>query len=165
VRTAADLDDSIRDLVIEGRTAWAERDYGRARQLFEQALRLATDAHDLFGQMAAHHFLGNIAFSQSRGSESRQHHNRALALARADGDYQGIATSLGSLAHLELADRHIEPARKLYGEAVAAYQLAGMNDAAANLRTKADDLLSGRITVDALIADPQSSKPQPPSSK
>jgi hypothetical protein len=38
VRIAVDLDDDIRALVVGGRTDWRERDYVRARQLFEQVL-------------------------------------------------------------------------------------------------------------------------------
>ena len=51
MRTAVDLDENIRVLVIDGRTAWTERDYGRARH-FEQVLRLAREANDLAGRVA-----------------------------------------------------------------------------------------------------------------
>jgi hypothetical protein len=41
MRAAADLPDGVRELIIERRAAWQERDYDRARTLFEQALRAA----------------------------------------------------------------------------------------------------------------------------
>lgn len=151
VRTAADLDDSIRDLVIEGRAAWRAHDYQVARSLFAEALRLTADSDDRFGQMTAHHFLGNLAFNERKNDESREHHNSALRLARLDGDFQGIATSLGSLAHIELAEGNGGGARALYDDAVAAYEMASMSDAASRLRASADDLVSGRVTLDDVV--------------
>lgn len=120
MRTAADLADSIRELVVDGRAAWTTRDYERARRLFEQVLRVANEADDRFGQTAAYHFLGNIAFNERRDSESREHHARALALARTEGDYQGIGTSLASLALIEVADENFADAQKPYEEAISA---------------------------------------------
>jgi tetratricopeptide (TPR) repeat protein len=151
MRTAADLSDNIRDLLIAGRDAWSGRDYPRAQSLFEQVLRLAQRDNDLFGQTAALHFLGNVAFNRCRDIESRELHLRALELARIEGDNQGIATSLGSIAHVDVAEGSFEDAARLYDEAVEAYEAAGMHDRAVSLRETADALLSGRSRLGEMM--------------
>ena len=64
MRTANDLPEGIRELVIDGRLAWRDRDYERARTLFQEALLAADRVNDRFAQMSALHFLGNVAFNQ-----------------------------------------------------------------------------------------------------
>jgi tetratricopeptide (TPR) repeat protein len=151
VRTAADLPDNVRDLVVRGRDAWREQDYDQARSLFEAALAIAKDADDKFGQAAAYHFLGNIAFNECKDEESRHLHLAALELSRADDDPQGEATSLGSLALLAVAGGDLKAARTQYDAAIASYEHAGMTDAAISLREKADSLLEGRVSLETLV--------------
>jgi tetratricopeptide (TPR) repeat protein len=151
VRTAADLSDNIRDLLIAGRDAWNGRDYARAQSPFQQVLQLSERDGDLFGQCAALHFLGNVAFNECRDAESRELHQRALAVARVEGDQQGIATSLGSIAHVDFVEGNVEVAARLYDEAVEAYEAADMHDRAVSLRKTADALLSGRSRLEEII--------------
>jgi tetratricopeptide (TPR) repeat protein len=134
MRTTNDLPDGIRQLVIEGRIAWRERDYETARTHFEEALRAADAADDRFAQIAALHFLGNVAFNQCRDSESRELHLRALSLAQADGDDHGIATSLGGLALVDVAEGDFESAGINYTNAADAYVRAGMAESAQSVR-------------------------------
>lgn len=151
MRTAADLADGIRELVVEGRDAWRDRDYERAWTLVEEALRLAEERNDAFGRMSALHFLGNVAFNQRRDDTSRAFHGEALAIARDEGDDQGIATSLGSIALVDVADGDFETAFRRFAESVAAYERAGMPDDAARVRRTAGDLVDRRIALDTLV--------------
>jgi hypothetical protein len=43
VRTAADLPEQLRDLIVSGREAWQLRDYDRATALFTDALTAARE--------------------------------------------------------------------------------------------------------------------------
>ncbi len=151
MRTAADLPDNIRQLVIDGRDAWYEQDYGRARILFEDVLAISQASKDRFGAVAAYHFLGNIAFNECRDDESRLLHIAALELSRLDGDNQGIATSLGSIAHVDVAEGDFDAARQRYDAAVEAYEMAGMSDAAQSLRERSNELLEGRVRIESVV--------------
>jgi hypothetical protein len=88
--------------VIDGRDAWRQQDYPRARRLFEEALRVPGDSGDRLGKVAACHSLGNVAFNEC-DDESRHVHLAVAYSSRLDGDEQGIATSLGSLALIDVA--------------------------------------------------------------
>lgn len=154
MRTADDLAAGIRELVVDGRVAWQARDYDRAEVLFAQALALAEQRDDAFERLSALHFLGNVALNLRREAESRAFHEQALELARHEGDDQGIATSLGSIALVDVAEGDLAAAATRFGEAVAAYERAGMSDAAARLRRTADDLLVRRRPLDALVDRP-----------
>jgi len=151
VRTAADLPDGVRELVIEGREAWPQRDYDRARVLFEQALAAAATLNDPFAEISALDFLGNVAFNQCRDNESRRLHETALALARREGDEQGIATSLGSLALVDAAEGRLDDAHEKFGEAVASYTRAGMVLEAQRVRETADALTRRGVAVESLV--------------
>lgn len=151
VRTAADLADNIRQLVVEGRNAWNERDYDAARALFEEVLQIARHSGDRFGEAAAYHFLGNIAFNECRDDESRRLHTLALEISRAEGDDQGVATSLGSIAYVDFAEGDRDAARRYWQASVEAYEDAGMPDAARSVREKANDLLEGRLSLETTV--------------
>lgn len=151
VRTAADLPDGLRELVVDARGAWQARDYARARAGFESALRLARKLGDRFGEMSAYHFLGNVAFNECRDEDSRRFHTLALELAREDRDEQGIATSLGSLALVDVADGRLEAARARFAKAATAYERAEMPDAADQLRTTARSLLDQGVPLETLM--------------
>jgi hypothetical protein len=151
VRTSADLSDAIRGLVERGREAWERRDYDQARGLLSTALERSVADGDTFGQMAAHHFLGNVAFNECRDEESRAHHLAALALAEADGDPQGVATSLGSLGLVEVVAGDSVAAEAAYDRCVAAYVEAGMPDAAERVRQTAHQLVVERVPVETLV--------------
>ena len=122
MRTAADLPDN---LVIDGRDAWYARDYEAGRKIFEEVLRIARWAGDRFGESAAYHFLGNIAFNECRDDELRQLHTRALEISRAEADQQGVATSLGSIAYLDFAQRDRDAAGRKWEAAAQAYDADG----------------------------------------
>jgi hypothetical protein len=130
VRTAQDLPDGLRELIVEGRLAWESRDYPRARCLFEQALERAVAEDETFGQMSAYHFLGNVAFNECRDAESRELHLAALALSESENDQHGIATSLGSIALVDVAEGDLRAARVNYDASVAAYERAGLPEVA-----------------------------------
>jgi tetratricopeptide (TPR) repeat protein len=151
MRTSADLSENVRPLVVDGRDAWRDRDYKRARRLFEQALRVSRESGDTFGEVAAYHFLGNLAFNECDDEESRRLHLAALQLSRLEGDEQGVATSLGSLALIDVAAGDLESARRRYDSAGEAYERAGMPEAAESLRTNVDALLSGRVKLEAFV--------------
>jgi tetratricopeptide (TPR) repeat protein len=161
MRTAADLPDTIRQLVIDGRDAWYAQDYVRARGLFEEVLTLSEAAEDRFGQAAAYHFLGNVAFNECRDRDSRMLHTRALDLSRRDCDHQGVATSLGSIAHIDVAEGDFEAAQRTYDAAVREYELANMPDEAQSLRQRSNDLLERRVRIEDVVhrAEPSASPP------
>lgn len=151
MRTAADLPEDVRDLIVRGRDAWREQDYEQARALFEAALRAARRAGDTFARAVAYHFLGNVAFNECRDDESRRLHRLALDLSRRDGDDQGIATSLGSLALVDVAAGDLEAARSRFAAAAEAYERAAMPDAATGVRETAEALLVRRVKLDELV--------------
>jgi tetratricopeptide (TPR) repeat protein len=151
MRTAADLPDAVRELVTEGRDAWRERDYDRARSLFEQALAAAETMNDRFAEMSALHFLGNVAFNQCRDEESRRLHEAALALARREGDEQGVATSLGSIALVDVAGGDFAAAEMRFADSADSYERAGMADAARSVREKAEALVRDPVALATLI--------------
>lgn len=151
MRTAADLADGIRGLIVDGRDAWRAREYERARVLFADALALADERHDAFGRMSALHFLGNVALNQRRDADSRTFHLQALDLARAEGDDHGIATSLGSIALVDVADGDLDAASGRFDACVAAYTRAGMPDDAERVRRTAHDLLERRVPLETLV--------------
>ena len=89
--------------------------------------------------------------SMRRDGESRRLHTLALDLSRADGDDQGIATSLGSIALVDVAEGDFNAARGHFDAAIAAYESAEMPDAAIALRDMATDLLERRVSLEAVI--------------
>lgn len=151
MRTASDLPEGVRELVIHGRDAWQAHDYVRAQRLFEQALDAARELRDSFAEMSALHFLGNVAFNESRDEESRRLHLAALELARRDDDAQGIATSLGSIALIDVAQRQFDQAATRFADAAVAYERAGMDEQASRVRETADALLRQRIPIESLV--------------
>lgn len=151
MRTASDLPDGVRELVVDGRDAWQARDYVRAQGLFEQALDAARELRDAFAEMSALHFLGNVAFNQARDAESRRLHLAALELARRDNDAQGIATSLGSIALIDVAQGRFDQAAARFAIAAAAYQRAGMDEQASRIRETADALLRHGVPLESLV--------------
>lgn len=154
MRTADDLADGIRELVVEGRDAWLGRDYARARSLFETALRLAEERDDAFGRMSALHFLGNVAFNQRRDAESRALHQQVLELAGSEGDDHGVATSLGSIALVDAADGDLEAASRRFSDSASAYERAGMPEDAARVRRTAGEVVVREVPVDTLVDRP-----------
>jgi tetratricopeptide (TPR) repeat protein len=151
MRTAADLSAGVRELVVTGRAAWQNGEYARARGLFERVLARARADDDRFGECAAYHFLANIAFNECRDDESRRLHLAALEIARAEGDEQGIATSLGGIAYVDLAVGDLEASRRHYDAAIDAYERAGMSDAARSLQETSASLLDGRVRLEDLV--------------
>ena len=151
MRTAADLPDNIRQLVIDGRDAWYEREYEAARTIFEKVLRIAQRSGDRFGEAAAYHFLGNVAFNECRDDASRRLHILALEISRAEADDQGVATSLGSIAYVDFAEGDRDAARRNWEAAARAYEAAEMPEAARSLREKANDLLEGRTALETIV--------------
>jgi hypothetical protein len=151
VRTADDLPEPIRTLVVDGRDAWRARDYVRARRLFEEALRRSREGGERFGVVTACHFLGNLAFNECRDVEARTLHAAALELSEEVGDDQGIATSLGSLALCDVAAGDLDAAERRFAGAVEAYLRAGMPERAGRVRETADGLLVRRVPLDELV--------------
>jgi tetratricopeptide (TPR) repeat protein len=151
VRTASDLPDGIRQLIVEGRAAWREQHYELARSLFEAALQIAREKGDGFGQVAALHFLGNLAFNECRDADARRLHSAALELSRVEGDDQGIATSVGSLALVDVAEGDFEAAQANFADSVAAYERAGMPHAVQRVRESADALVVRRAPLKTLV--------------
>jgi hypothetical protein len=151
VRTADDLPDGVREFVLEGRTAWQTRDYPLARRCLEAALVTARAEGEWFGELSALHFLGNVAFNECRDRDSRSLHVAAFELARAHADNQGIATSLGSIALVDLVEGDFDAAAHNYAAAVAAYERAGMAASARSLRETATKLLDGRVAVETIV--------------
>lgn len=154
MRTAADLPAGVRDLIVGGREAWRERDYEHAEKLLSLALARAREAGTAFGECAALHFLGNVAFNRRRDAEARKLHAAALALSRAGCDDQGIATSMGSLALIDVAEGDLERAAQRFAGAEAAYERAGMREAADSLRRTAHALIVDGTPIDEVVHRP-----------
>ena len=151
MRTTAELPADIRPLIVEGRDAWLERDYVRARSRFEEALTLARRSLSRFGEVSALHFLGNLAFNECRDDESRRLHAEALDLSRLEGDDQGIATSLVGLALVDVADGERDLAAAKLADAESAYERAGMPAQAASVRATAQALVVERVPLQAWV--------------
>jgi tetratricopeptide (TPR) repeat protein len=151
VRTAADLPEGICELVVTGREAWRDQDYDQARRLFEEALVVAREIGDTFGEVTALHFLGNVAFNERKDAESRHLHTRALELSRAAGDDHGIATSLGSIALVDVAEGNLEAARDQFDASAKAYERAHMPEDADRVRETADALLVRSVPLKSLV--------------
>lgn len=83
--------------------------------------------------------------------DSRLHHLQALDLSEADGDPQGVATSLGSLALVGVVDGDLEAARANYDACLAAYAEADMPEAVDRVRETAHRLLDERVPVDTFV--------------
>jgi len=151
VRTADALPDGVRELIVAGREAWRAQAYDEAETLFGQALVAAGRQGDGFGRMSAYHFLGNVAFNLRCDGESRRLHTLALELARADDDDQGIATSLGSIALVDVAQGDLGAARRAFADSEAAYLRADMAEAANRVRETAAALLDEGVPLESLV--------------
>jgi tetratricopeptide (TPR) repeat protein len=152
MRTAADLPEQLRDLIVSGRDAWQLHDYDRATSLFTDALTIARETRSTFGEAAALHFLGNVAFNRCDDAEARRLHSRALELSRADGDEQGIATSLGSIAMIDVAEVDFDSAERNFAAAIETYERVGMEQAADALRATRDALVVRRVPIADVVA-------------
>jgi hypothetical protein len=150
-RTTAELPDDIRALVVDGREAWRARDYATARALLGDALSRARASGHRFAEVAALHFLGNVAFNECRDDESRRLHNEVLAYSRADGDDHGIATSLGNLALVDVAVGDLDGAGVKFEESARAYERIGMPQQAATIRATADAFLFRHVPIESRV--------------
>jgi hypothetical protein len=150
-RTAAELPDDIRSLVVEGREAWRARDYSTAKALLGDALPRARANGHRFAEVAALHFLGNVAFNECRDEEFRRLHGEALAYSKADGDYHGIATSLGNLAPVDVAIGDLDSAGLKFEEFAEAYERIGMHQPTATLRATANAFLVEHVPIESRV--------------
>ncbi len=151
MRTAEDLSPGVRELVVDGREAWRAHDYDRAEELLAEAVSLANEQGNAYDRMSAYHFLGNVTFNQCRDAASRRFHVIALEIARADDDDQGVATSLGSIALVDVAEGNREAARTAFADCVSAYLRAAMPEAADRARETATALLDQGVPLESLI--------------
>ena len=82
--------------------AQRQGDYGPARELHAESLRLAREAGDDRGVAAAVHGLGNLAVLQGDFAAARPLYEQVLAIGRHRGDDNVVAaalTNLGTVAH------------------------------------------------------------------
>lgn len=151
MRTEADLPEEVRGLILEGREAADRREYGVAQRLLQEALATSRRIRSDFGECAALHFLGNVAFNQCRDAESRRYQEAALEIARREADDLGIATNIGSVAMVDVVEGDFESAEANYRESIAAYERAGMMERAEVVRSSLVAFVVKRVPIDQVV--------------
>jgi DNA-binding CsgD family transcriptional regulator len=81
------------DAMIRLAELWAERDYERAGEYVEGALRIADEIGDEALTAYSLNRLGNWHMNQEGPDRARDHHDRALEIYRRLGDLRGIAAT------------------------------------------------------------------------
>jgi len=121
-RELGDQPGELSTLVALGGVANNLGDYALARSLFEEALALAEDRHEMAD---LHGNLGYVAREQGDYVASRAHLERAVHLSRELGDRLKAASHLGSLAHVVLKEQGASEALDLLQQTLAAYRTLG----------------------------------------
>ncbi len=151
MRTEADLPEEVRGLILGGREAADRREYDIANELLEAALVRSREIESAFGECAALHFLGNVAFNQCRDADSRKFQQAALDIARRLDDDHGIATNVGSLAMVDVVEGDFASAEANYRESIAAYERAGLPDRADVVRSSLDAFVVKRVPISQVV--------------
>lgn len=125
----------------------------RARQLAEEALRLANAAQDAVGQARAHNALGILARSRGELALAGQHLVQGLALAEALNDLAGRAAMLNNLALVRQAQGDAAAALELTQQALALCVTIGDRHREAALRNNLADLLHAAGQPEAAMAE------------
>nr|CAA9234074.1 hypothetical protein AVDCRST_MAG63-1093 [uncultured Armatimonadetes bacterium] len=108
-------------LHFAGHLANRQGDYGSARSLFEQGLRLSRERED---PKAAADFLsglGYVAMYQSDFAAARAHHEEALRLCEANRDVISVGSVLYALGHLADFEKKHDLARTYFERALAVW--------------------------------------------
>lgn len=125
----------------------------RARQLAEEALRLANAAQDAVGQARAHNALGILARSRGELALAGQHLVQGLALAEELNDLAGRAAMLNNLALVRQAQGELAAATELTQQALSACVAIGDRHREAALRNNLADLLHAAGQPEAAMAE------------
>jgi tetratricopeptide (TPR) repeat protein len=94
-------------------------EYGRAQELWEQALSLAREAGDRQTEARALTGLARGLAESGHDARAGQLAREALELRRELGDARNVADSLATLGRVELLAHHDEQARKLLDESLS----------------------------------------------
>ena len=105
-REIGDQDGIGRCLNNLGNMAWADKDFEKARQLYEQSL--AGQTQDSFRTALTLNNLGSLARIRGDWQESRDHYLRSLEICERLGAEAGVSYANGFLGFLALVQRDLE---------------------------------------------------------
>jgi tetratricopeptide (TPR) repeat protein len=104
-----------------GRVAQELREYGEARQNYQQALAIFIEFGDRYSQASTYHQLGRVAQELREYGEARQNYQQALAIEIEFGDRYSQASIYHNLGAVAQELREYEEARQNYQQALAIY--------------------------------------------
>jgi len=104
--------------------AWQQCDNHQAKDLAEQALRLADELEDLEVRAAAHNILGLVAVCIGDDTEAIGHYTEALALHRVRGDLPEVGTLLNNLGNVAMFQGDLPRAQGFLVESLATMRAA-----------------------------------------
>ena len=104
-----------------GRVSQELREYGEARQNYQQALAIKIEFGDRYSQASTYHQLGIVAQELREYGEARQNYQQALAIKIEFGDRYSQASTYHHLGIVAQALREYGEARQNYQQALAIY--------------------------------------------
>ena len=98
------------------------REYGEARQNYQQALAIKIELGDRYFQAITYHQLGTVAEEFREYGEARQNYQQALAIKIEFGDRYAQAGTYGQLGAVALELREYEESKLNYKQAIAIFE-------------------------------------------
>ena len=105
-----------------GAVAQELREYGEARQNYQQALAIKIEFGDRSSQAGTYHQLGSVAQHLREYGEARQNYQQALAIKIEFGDRYAQAGTYGQLGAVALELREYEESKLNYKQAIAIFE-------------------------------------------
>jgi hypothetical protein len=145
------LPDDLQAEVDAAIQRWTEGDLASARPALEAALTHAAELGSRWGVIQATHFLANLAFNECRDDDSWRLHAEVLAEGEALDFAWAIGTSVGSLAFVDVVRGRFDDAAARFDRGIAAYEAAGRDASATQLRALRERLVVDRVPIGSLI--------------
>jgi tetratricopeptide (TPR) repeat protein len=98
---------------------------GKARQLYEQALRIWEQIGDAHDRAATLHQLGILEAQQGNVDKARQLYEQSLRIKEQIGNARGRAATINQLGILEAHQGNVDKARQLYEQALRIWEQIG----------------------------------------
>jgi len=124
---------------------WTSRDYGRAREYFEDALMLARQTGELASLADSLNWMGNWHANDEQPGRAMEHHQEALLIFEELGNRRELANSLDLLALTSLLSSDLNESVHYYDQAIALYRELGD-------RSRLASSLTGRATIVSSLA-------------
>jgi len=118
-RQAGDNTGAYRCLNNLGNMAWSEKDFEKARQLYEQVLREGTEL-DSWGHAMTLNNLGSLARIRGDWQESREYYLHSLEICEKLGAEAGISFAKNFLGALSIVQRKLDESRAYFESAMKA---------------------------------------------